>query len=129
MKGKKIYGHQILVSLLLCDRLVLPYSIDIYDKESISKINLTENLIATLPNLENEGYVLADSWYYSCKNVFNSSKKAGYSYIGAFKTNRVIFPKGHERLEIKFHQFATTLNIEDFDLSPSKKNNTMLLAI
>ena len=115
LKGKNVYGHQILVSLLSCDGLVLPYSIDIYDKESMSKIKLSQNLITTLPKPENKGYVLCDSWY-SCKNIFNASKKAGYSYIGALKTNRVIFPKGHERLGIKLHQFATSLSIEDFDL-------------
>lgn len=115
LKGKNVYGHQILVSLLSCDGLVLPYSIDIYDKESMSKIKLAQNLIATLPKPENRGYVLCDSWY-SCKDIFNTSEKYGYSYIGALKTNRVIFPKGYERLGIKLHQFATTLNIEDFDL-------------
>ncbi|MGL4949526.1 MAG: IS701 family transposase [Anaeroplasmataceae bacterium] len=115
LKGTNVYGHQILVSLLSCDGLVLPYSIDIYDKESMSKIELSRNLIATLPKPENKGYVLCDSWY-SCKDIFNASEKAGYSYIGALKTNRVIFPKGHERLGIKLHKFATSLNIKDFDL-------------
>lgn len=81
----------------------------------MSKIKLTENLIATLPKPYNKGYVLADSWY-SCKNIFNASQKAGYSYIGALKTNRVIFPKVHEQLGIKLHKFAEKLNIEDFDL-------------
>jgi len=115
LKGKNVYGHQILVSLLSCDGLVLPYSIDIYDKESMSKIKLTQNLISTLPKPEDKGFVLCDSWY-SCKDIFNASEKAGYSYIGALKTNRVIFPKGHEKLGIKLHQFAKSLNIEDFDL-------------
>nr|WP_302703356.1 transposase [uncultured Clostridium sp.] len=104
-----------LVSLLACDGLVLPYSIDIYDKESMSKIKLTQNLISTLPKPENKGYVMCDSWY-SCKDIFNASEKAGYNYIGALKTNRVIFPKGHERLGIKLNKLATSLNIEDFDL-------------
>ena len=115
LKGKNVYGHQILVSLLSCNGLVLPYSIDIYDKESMSKIKLAQNLISTLPKPVNKGYVLADSWY-SCKDIFNISKKFGYSYIGALKTNRVIFPKGHERLGIKLNRFALSLNIEDFDL-------------
>ena len=115
LKGKTVYGHQILVSLLSCDGLVLPYSIDIYDKKSLSKIELAKNLIESLPKPQNKGYVLCDSWY-SCKDIFNSSKKAGFSYIGALKTNRVIFPKGHERLGIKLHDFAESLNIKDFDL-------------
>lgn len=58
---------------------------------------------------------MCDSWY-SCKDIFNSSEKAGYSYIGALKTNKVLFPEGHERLGVKIHQFATSLSIEDFDL-------------
>lgn len=115
LKGRNVYGHQILVSLLSYDVLVLPYSIDIYDKNSISKIQLTQKLIATLPKPENKGYVLCDSWY-SCKDIFNASEKAGYSFIGALRTNRVIFPKGHERLGIKLHKLAKSLNIEDFDL-------------
>lgn len=115
LKGKNVYGHQILVSLLSCDSLTLPYSIDIYDKDSMSKIDMTKNLIESLPKPENKGYVLCDSWY-SCKAIFNSSEKAGYSLIGALKTNRVIYPKGHERLGIKLHKFALSLTIEDFNL-------------
>lgn len=115
LKGKTVYGHQILVSLLSCDGLVLPYSINVYEKDSTSKIELAQSLIESLPKPENKGYVLCDSWY-SSKAIFNSSIKAGYSYIGALKTNRVIFPKGHTRLGIKLHKFATTLNIDDFDL-------------
>lgn len=115
LKCKNVYGHQILVSLLSCDGLVLPYSIDIYDKESMSKIKLAQNLITTLPKPEDKGFVLCDSWY-SCKDIFNASEKSGYSYIGALKTNRVIFPKGNKKLGIKLHQFAKSLNIEDFDL-------------
>lgn len=115
LKGKTVYGHQILVSLLSCDGLVLPYSIDIYDKDNMSKIEMTQNLISSLPKPENKGYVLCDSWY-SCKAIFNSSVEAGYSYIGALKTNRVIYPEGYKRLGIKLHKFATTLKIEDFDL-------------
>lgn len=81
----------------------------------MSKIKLTQNLISTLPKPEDKGFVLCDSWY-SCKDIFNASEKAGYSYIGSLKTNRVIFPKGHEKLGIKLHQFAKSLSIEDFDL-------------
>jgi hypothetical protein len=115
LKGKTVYGHQILVSLLSCNGLVLPYSIDIYDKDNMSKIEMTQKLISSLPKPDNKGYVLCDSWY-SCKDIFNSSVEAGYSYIGALKTNRVIYPEGYNRLGIKLHKFATTLKMEDFDL-------------
>lgn len=112
LKGKNVYAYQILVSLLSCAGLVLPYSFDIYDKDSMRKIKLTQRLIATLPKPENRGYVLCDSWY-NCKDIFNYSEKAGYSYIGALETNRVIFPEGHERLRIKLHSFTTSLNIDE----------------
>ena len=115
LKGKIVYGHQILVSLLSCNGLVLPYSINIYDKDSMSKIELASNLIKSLPEPINKGYVLCDSWY-SSKTIFDSSKKSSFSYIGALKTNRVIFPKGHERLGIKLHKFAESLDISDFNL-------------
>ena len=115
LKGKIVYGHQILVSLLSCNGLVLPYSINIYDKDSMSKIELASNLIKSLPKPINKGYVLCDSWY-SSKTIFDSSKKSSFSYIGALKTNRVIFPKGHERLGIKLHKFAESLDISDFNL-------------
>ena len=115
LKGKIVYGHQILVSLLSCNGLVLPYSINIYDKDSMSKIELASNLIKSLPEPINKGYVLCDSWY-SSKAIFDSSKRSSFSYIGALKTNRVIFPKGHERLGIKLHKFAESLDISDFNL-------------
>nr|WP_200269340.1 hypothetical protein [Clostridium yunnanense] len=61
LKGKTVYGNQILVSLLSCDGLELPYLIYIYDKDSMSKIELTQRLVESLPNPENKGYVLCDS--------------------------------------------------------------------
>lgn len=44
----------------------------------MSKIELTKNLIESLPKPDNKGYVLCGSWY-SFKVVFNSSEKAGYA--------------------------------------------------
>lgn len=115
LKGKIVYGHQIIVSLLSCSALVLPYSINIYEKNSMSKIELAANLIESLPKPIDKGYVLCDSWY-SSKTIFDSSIKSSFSYIGALKTNRVIFPEGHERLGIKVHKFAESLDISDFNL-------------
>ena len=47
LKGKTVYDHQILVSLLSFDGLVLPYSIYIYYKDTMSKIEMTQNLVST----------------------------------------------------------------------------------
>lgn len=46
---------EILVSLLYRDGLVLPYSMDIYDKDIMSKIEITQNLISLLPKPKNKG--------------------------------------------------------------------------
>ena len=72
-------------------------------------------LINSLPSPINEGYVLCDSWY-SCKNIFNASKKAGFKYVGGLRTNRVIYPTNHERLGIKLNAFGKTLTKEDVNL-------------
>ncbi|SHK68543.1 IS701 family transposase, partial [Tepidibacter formicigenes] len=115
LKRKTVYGHQIVLALLFCDGLVLPYSIEIYDKNNMSKIEIASNIIKSLPKPIKKGYVLCDSWY-SCKQLFDASTKSGYTYIGAIKTNRVIYPKGRERLGTKLNSYARSLNKEVFDL-------------
>lgn len=112
LKGKTVYGHQMVTVMLRCGDTVLPYDVVLYDKNSMSKIQIAEEVIRTLPFPVNKGYVLCDSWY-SCKALFDASAEKGYTYIGAVKTNRVIYPKGHERLGIKLHAFAKTLSKED----------------
>jgi hypothetical protein len=115
LKGKTVYGHQMVTVMLRCADIVLPYTIVIYDKAVMSKIEIATKVINTLPFPITEGYVLCDSWY-SCKALFNAAKSRKYTYIGALKTNRVIYPKGHERLGIKLHAFAKTLTHEDVSL-------------
>lgn len=104
-----------MVSLLSCDGLVLPYSIDIYNKNTMSKIKLSESLIKSLPPPINKGFVLGDSWY-SFETIFKSSASVGYAYIRALKTNRVVFPNNCNSLNVKLNSFAKTIDIEDFDL-------------
>jgi len=40
LKGKTVCGHQLVTVMLLCDTLVLPYTMVIYDKENMSKIQM-----------------------------------------------------------------------------------------
>lgn len=115
LKRKTVYGHQLVVALLSCDGLILPYLIKIYDKNNMSKIDIATKIIKSLPTPISKGFILCDSWY-SCKAIFNASALAGYAYIGALKTNRVIYPKGHRKLGIKLHKFAASLNKDSFDL-------------
>lgn len=97
LKGKTAYGHQLVTVMLLCDTLVLPYTMAIYDKTNMSKIQMAIEFISSLPTAVNEGYILCNSWY-SNKKLFYISKKARCAYIGGLRTNRVIYPIDHERL-------------------------------
>jgi len=58
---------------------------------------------------------LCDSWY-SNKKLFDVSKKAGYTYVGGLRTNRVIYPPGRERLGIKLNRISEILTKDDVDL-------------
>lgn len=115
LKRKTVYGHQLVTVMLICDDVVMPYSISIYDKKIKSKIQMAIELINSLPSPINEGYVLCDSWY-SCKKIFKASKDAGFKYVGGLRTNRVIYPTNYERLGIKLNNFGKTLTKEDVDL-------------
>lgn len=115
LKNKTVYGHQLVTVMIRCGDVVLPYAIVIYDKAIMSKIKIATDIIKTLPAPNSKGYVLCDSWY-SCKAVFNASKQRGYTYIGALRTNRVIYPKGYISLGIKVNAFAKILTEKDVSL-------------
>lgn len=115
LKNKTVYGHQLVTVTLRCGDIVLPYTIAIYIKEEMSKIQMAQSIISQLPPPVLQGYVLCDSWY-SCKALFDAAKDRGYTLIGALRTNRVIYPDGHRSLGIKVHSFAKTLKISDLSL-------------
>lgn len=86
LKKNFVYGHQIVVGLLSCNGLVLPYSIEVYEKENMSKIDIAKKIIQSLPKPVKKGFVLCESWY-SCKALLNASKKAGYTHTYTGKLN------------------------------------------
>ncbi|WP_297518714.1 transposase [uncultured Clostridium sp.] len=123
LEGKTVYGHQIIVSLLSCNGLTLPYSVDVYDKETMSKIKLAKSLINALSKKLNKLIVLADSWY-SSKAIFDATiSNERNNYVGAIKTNRVLYPKNHSKLGIKASMFAKTLPLDSFDLVTVRKKD------
>ena len=106
---------QIIVSLLSCNGLTLPYSVDIYDKQTMSKIELAKSLINGLSKKLNKLIVLADSWY-SSKAIFDATvSNENHNYIGAIKTNRVLYPKSHNNLGVRIPMFAKSLPLDSFD--------------
>ncbi len=59
---------------------------------------------------------------YSNKKLFDVSKDSAYAYIGGLRTNRVIYPKGHEKLGIKLNHMCEIITKDDVDLVKAYKN-------
>jgi hypothetical protein len=108
LKKKKVYGHQVVCVLLECGGIKLPYYMKLYDKQEQSKIDMVQKVIEGLPNLPGKVYVFGDSWYSS-----QSIIKRGFHYIGALKTNRVLYTPGGSKLGKKVKEYAKTLTKND----------------
>ena len=119
LSNKTVYGHQFVTVMLRCGDVVAPYEIKLYqkgvDKKADSKIEIARKIISTLPKPPEKGYVMADSWY-SSRDLFEGAEARGYHYIGAIKSNRVIYPKGYKREGIQIGAFAKTLKLNQLDL-------------
>ncbi|MGF7087622.1 hypothetical protein JOD24_001458 [Kroppenstedtia sanguinis] len=60
-KGGPVWGHQVVVLLLRCGDRCLPFAFQRYDKDGVSKIALTCELLELLPAFEHPAYLLMDS--------------------------------------------------------------------
>ncbi len=67
-----------------------------------------------LPKAPNKAYIMADSWY-SCKKIINACLSKGFHYIGALKTNRVIYPQ-NSGLSMQVERYGKTLKKENVNL-------------
>jgi len=115
LKKKVVYGHQFVTVMLRCGDTVLPYAMVMYNKETMSKIEVVQDVLNTLPEPINQGYVLADSWY-SCKKLFDAAADKGFYYLGAFKSNRIIYPKGYKTKGIQIGAFSKTIKMHELSL-------------
>jgi len=118
LKGKQVWGHQLLTTMLSCGKKVLPYSIERYKKGEKSKIQMVCDIVESLPSPKGVAYGLCDSWFTN-KKVITAHLKKGYHLIGALKTNRIIYPKG---IGIQIKQF--TQYIEKNDVCLVTVNNS-----
>ena len=115
---KKVWSHQLFTTTLSCGNMVLPYSIQRYEKDVKSKPQMLIDVLNELPISEKQVYGLSDSWFPSEK-VINAHLKKGYHYISALKTNRIIYPQG---IHIQIQQFAQHIRKEDCHLVIVKKS-------
>jgi len=114
LHNKMVYGHQFVTVMLRCGDLVLPYNIVLYEKEVCSKIEVARLAIISLPKPVSRGYVLTDSWY-SCQTLFEAAQSVGYEFIGAVKSNRLIFPRGNRKKGVQIGTYARSLRFSDLD--------------
>jgi hypothetical protein len=91
--SKQVWGHQVVATMVSCGKTALNYDIHRYDKTVQSKMAYAQEVLSQLPIAETPAYVLTDSWYTNAK-IIEASAKRGYNFIGALKTNRIIYPKG-----------------------------------
>jgi len=76
---------------------------------------LAKEIIKRLPRTPHKGYVEADCWYTS-KEMMNTVIEAGFIYLEAIKTNRIIFPKGNRPKGVQIKEFVKSLALKDLDL-------------
>ena len=102
-----------MATMLSCGKMNLNYDIHRYDKTKQSKMDYAQELIGKLPVPETPAYFLTDSWYANAK-IINACAARGYQFIGAMKTNRIIYPKG---IPINIANFADKyIEKKDVDL-------------
>ena len=128
LEGKQVYGHQVVGILLQCGEVTIPYQLTPYDKtrmnefnKKVTKIEIVINAISSLPTPPKKGFILGDSWY-SAEKIIKSAKLRGFDYIGALKTNRIIYPKCC-RMNQQISGFAKMINKEDFHLVTVNKTS------
>ena len=111
--NKQVWGHQVMAMMLSCGGAALNYDIHRYDKTVQTKMEYAVQLISGLPVPETEAYLLTDSWYANRK-IINACVERGYDFIGALKTNRIIYPCGEQ---ISIAEFAAKhIEMGDVDL-------------
>lgn len=137
--GKRVWGHQVQSTMVSCGDVALNYDLHRYDnseqaeeaqkdtkggtseksgkskskKNVQSKIAYAVGLVSGLPIPKTKAYFMADSWY-SCDKIIDACSARGYQYIGALKTNRIIYPQG---IHISIADFAAEyITLDDVDL-------------
>lgn len=109
LDNKKVWGHQMLSTLLSRKGQVVPYLIERYEKGEKSKIEMVCEKAAMLPVATGPAYALCDSWF-TCQDVIEAHLAKGYHLIGGLKTNRVIYPQG---VRIQIQEFAQYIKKND----------------
>lgn len=112
LEGRSVWGHQVQATLVQCGDYSLIHDIHRYDKTKQSKIDDACDLAKTIPIPPRLGYALVDSWY-TCPKLINAYAARGYQFIGALKTNRILYPQG---IRVRLDTFASYVTKKDVHL-------------
>jgi hypothetical protein len=116
LQNKQVWGHQTVTMMVSCGSASLNYDIHWYDKTKQSKIDYVKQMADELPKAASKSYVLSDSWY-TCADLVNAFAGKGCYYIGALKTNRIIYP------------FGEHISISEFVLEVLQKTSFSLVTV
>lgn len=105
MKGQTIWGHNLVMLLLRCGDLCLPFAFRLYTKET-SRIALAQELLRQLPDSDLPAYLLMDSWY-TCETLLDVAAQRGLQVISGLKANRIIYPQGVRTAANQFAQYIS----------------------
>jgi len=98
-----VFGHQWVLSALLCKDFLLPLWAKLYHPKGTrgcgpfqTKITLAQKIIRALAlPIPCKLYVLADSWYWA-KTLVQVCRKCGYHMISQLKSNSVLWVRGEK---------------------------------
>ena len=94
LEGKVVYGYQVHAAIVSTGDTSLCYSLKRYDKENATKLDMTRDIIESIPD-QAGAYFLMDSWYTN-PDILHTCEKRGCFLIGAMKTNRILYPNGQK---------------------------------
>ena len=92
LEGKVVYGHQVHAAIISTGDASLCYCLKRCCPERGTKIAMTLELIRSLPD-HMGAYFLMDSWYTN-PGVLDVCREKDCHFIGAMKTNRILYPEG-----------------------------------
>ena len=121
--GKSVLSHCVVTSNFATGDISAPLDFKPYYKEDYcktfketfkSKLDIAKEFIQDFKKPSNcdKVYVLTDSWYTSL-TIIREALEQGYQFIGALKSNRIIYPNG---VKMQVSDFAKTINPYSLDV-------------
>jgi len=128
-----VFGHQWVLSALLCKDFLLPLWAKLYHPKGTrgcgpfqTKITLAQKIVRTLAlPIPCKLYVLADSWYWA-KTLVLVCRKCGYHMISQLKSNSVLWIRGKKTNVTSLLDLASSYR--EVSLSVYGKTKTLRIA-